>query len=420
NVEGAIREEREKATGHTLRVVARVKAEQRPEIVIYDADNPEKVLDVYHLPEGAFLEVQDGEAVKAGAILAKQPRKATGVTDIVGGLPRVTEILEARKPEDPAVLAEIDGIVEIDSGEQKRGKHAVKVTPIDGEGEPVVHWVPHGRRFLVHSGDHVQKGDRLVEGPLLPHDILRISGEAEVQEYLLREVQQVYRRQSVEINDKHIEIIVSQMSRRVEVTDSGDSEKLLPGQVLDRVEFRREIEQLKKCVKIKDPGDSEFQEGDLVPRDRVELHNEELKKAGQKPASTTKPKEPKSATRLFGITKAAVQSASFISAASFQETTKVLTEAALASKEDPLVGLKENVILGHLIPAGTGFRRLRDAEIRFLPEAMQKMAALGGDTETPEFRLLQGGDDGDGNGQATATAEDRSPSVSDSVGGSEE
>ncbi|HHK42559.1 MAG TPA: DNA-directed RNA polymerase subunit beta', partial [Planctomycetaceae bacterium] len=329
----------------------------------------------------------------------------------VGGLPRVTEILEARKPEEPAVLASISGIVRLglDTEETpagkgtkaktsralrpRPGKFPIRIVPVDEAGNPVgeaeVHWVPHGRRVLVHSGDFVRKGDRLVEGPLQPDDILEIAGEAEAQEYLLREVQQVYRSQSVEINDKHVEIIIAQMSRRVAITEPGDSQKLLPGQVVERVDFNREVKRLERCVKIVDPGDSEFAEGELVPRERVDVANEQLELSGKTPATVRDPKLPECAPRLYGISKAAVQSASFISAASFQETTKVLTEAALASKEDPLVGLKENVILGHLIPAGTGFRRFRDAELRFLPDAMRKLAALGGEVEEPSFRLLE-------------------------------
>ncbi len=403
------REEKD-SSGHVRRVIVEHKADKHPQIVIVDDEGNN--LDVYYLPERAFLEVEDGETVSAGQILAKTPREASGVGDIVGGLPRVTEIFEARKPKDPAVIAEIDGIVHIEK-EQRRGKRTIIVRNQE-TGREEVHLVPHGKRFLVHAGDFVRAGQALVDGPLLPHDILRVSGEEAVQRYLLHEIQQVYRSQRVEINDKHIETIVARMLRKVLVTDAGDS-KLLPGIVMDRGEFRRSNEQLAKCVKIKDPGDTPFEEDAIVPRDQFELENAQVEAHGGKPATCTQPKEAKSTPQLLGITKAAVQSESFISAASFQETTKVLTEAALASKEDPLVGLKENVILGHLMPAGTGFRSFRDAEIRFLPEALRGVAEAEPDEATvSSYPLLQGSDDG--NGQRDRGPEKTAPSLDEWLG----
>jgi DNA-directed RNA polymerase subunit beta' len=275
-------------------------------------DKDENPLGLYPIPEKAHIEVEDGEEISAGTMLAKTPREITGTQDITGGLPRVTEIFEARKPKDPAVISEIDGIVEL--GEKRRGKRTILVVNRES-GIQKEHLVPHGKHLRVHRGDRVRAGEPLVEGPLVPHDILRISGEDALQSYLLREVQNVYRSQNVSIDDKHIEIIVSQMLRKVRIDDPGDS-SLLPGFVVDRVHFREE--------------------------------NRTLIEGNKKPARA-KPV-------LLGITKAALQSDSFISAASFQETTKVLTEAALAAKRDPLIGLKENVILGHLVPVGTGFR----------------------------------------------------------------
>jgi DNA-directed RNA polymerase subunit beta' len=249
-------------------------------------------------------------------MLAKSPREIGGTQDITGGLPRVTELFEARKPKDPAVISEIDGFVEL--GEKKRGKRTIIVRALGPKGEVIEeqeHAVPQGKHLRVHKGDEVRAGDPLVDGPLVPHDILRIKGEESVQEYLLREIQNVYRSQGVTIDDKHVEIILGQMMRKVQVVDPGDSE-FLPGAVVDKFRFRRE--------------------------------NERLRKDRKKPATGQ--------TLLLGVTKASLSSESFISAASFQETTKVLTEAAIAGRKDHLVGLKENVILGHMVPTGTGFR----------------------------------------------------------------
>jgi len=211
---------------------------------------------------------------------------------------------------------------------------------------------------------------------LVPHDILRISGEEAVQRYLLREIQNVYRSQRVEIDDKHLEIIVAQMLRKVRVESVGDT-GLLPGSVIDKFEFRGKNQELMNCVKIKDPGDTDFRQGDIVPRDHFDAENLRVEEAAARKAEWVKPKPASASTQLLGITKAAGQSDSFISAASFQETTKVLTEAALAGKVDYLVGLKENVILGHLVPAGTGFKAHQEAEVRIRPEALEALAEKG-------------------------------------------
>jgi len=384
DIEESSREEKD-GSGHVRRVIVEHKADQHPQIIIEDKEG--NSLDVYYLPERAFLEVKEGAEINAGSNLAKTPREASGVSDITGGLPRVTEIFEARKPKDPAVIAEIDGVVEIEK-ETRRGKRTIIVRNAE-TGREEIHLVPHGKRFLVHAGDFVRAGQALVDGSLLPHDILRVSGEEAVQRYLLHEIQQVYRSQRVEINDKHIEIIVARMLRKVLLTDAGDS-KLLPGIVIDRGEFRKANDAMMACVKISDPGDASYEEGAIVPKDQFVESNAEIEVLGGKVAKHKKPKLAQAATQLLGITKASVQSESFISAASFQETTKVLTEAALASKEDPLVGLKENVILGHLIPAGTGFRTLRDSEIRFLPEALQEVSRDPDESVVSSFPLLQG------------------------------
>jgi DNA-directed RNA polymerase subunit beta' len=380
-----MREEKDQG-GNVRRVIIDHKGDLHPQVVIEDASG--KPLDVYYLPERAYIEVDEGKKVSAGTIIAKTPREASGIKDITGGLPRVTEIFEARKPKDPAVIAEVDGKVEI-LGEKKRGKRTIIVKSESGiERE---HLVPHGKRFLVHSGDFVRAGQSLVDGPLVPHDILRVSGEEAVQQYLVHEVQGVYRSQRVEINDKHIEIIIARMLRKVQIENPGDT-NLLPGSVMDRFEFRIANDNLAKCVKTSKKGDSDFEEGTIVPKDALEQVNAQIEALGGTPAKGSRPKRATASTQLLGITKAAVQSSSFISAASFQETTKVLTEAALAGKVDQLVGLKENVILGHLIPAGTGFRKFQESEVRIRPEALEALAAKRETTLVSSFPLLESAD----------------------------
>jgi DNA-directed RNA polymerase subunit beta' len=385
-VEGETMKEERDSSGTLRRSIIDFRGDLHPQIVIEDESG--KTLDVYYLPERAHIIVQEGDVISAGAAVAETPREAGGVSDITGGLPRVTEIFEARKPKDPAVLSEIDGIVEI-KNEKKRNKRTIIVRN-DEAGLEREHLVPPGKRFRVHSGDYVTAGQQLVDGPLVPHDILDVSGEEEVQRYLLQEVQQVYRSQRVEINDKHIEVIVARMLRKVKVEKPGDT-NLLAGMVLDRFDLRRVNEELEKCLKISDQGDSSFEKGAIVLKSHIEEENAKIEAAGGKIAKGTKPKPAESKAQLLGITKASVQSSSFISAASFQETTKVLTEAALAGKVDHLVGLKENVILGHLIPAGTGFRTFQDSEIQYNLEAMRQISAAPSQTLEASFPLLESG-----------------------------
>jgi len=298
------------------KVLIEHKGDLHPQIIIEDEKGNR--LAINPLPEKAYIEAENGQRVVAGMLLAKTPREIMGTQDITGGLPRVTELFEARRPKDPAVLSEIDGMVEL--GDKRRGKRTIIVK---GEGGMErEHLVPQGKNLRVHRGDQVRAGEALIDGPLVPHDILAIQGEKAVHNYLLREVQTVYRAQGVSIDDKHIEIILGQMMRKVQVEDPGDSD-FLPGAVVDKFRFREA--------------------------------NNRLRKERKKPATA--------APLLLGITKASLQSDSFISAASFQETTKVLTEAALAGKKDELVGLKENVILGHLVPTGTGFREYQKTRV---------------------------------------------------------
>jgi DNA-directed RNA polymerase subunit beta' len=400
-IEGETMRVEKEASGNIRRLIMEHKGDFHPQIVLEDPTG--KILDFNYLPEKAHIEVNEGDVVSAGTLLAKTPREVSGTQDITGGLPRVTEIFEARKPKDPAVIAEIDGHVEL-LGEKRRGKRTIIVRSESGiERE---HLVSHGKHLRVHAGDFVRAGEALVDGPLVPHDILRISGEEAVQQYLTREIQNVYRSQRVEINDKHIEIIVSQMLRKVRVETVGDT-GLLPGSVMDKFEFRQVNEELVKCLKISEKGDSDFEIGTIVPRDSLEQVNAQIEALGGAVCKGVRPKPASASTQLLGITKAAVQSSSFISAASFQETTKVLTEAALAGKVDNLVGLKENVILGHLIPAGTGFRTYQDAEIRIRPQALETLAVSKADVFASHFPLL----DGDGE-RAAGPATTQPPAAS--------
>jgi DNA-directed RNA polymerase subunit beta' len=349
------------------------KGDLHPQIVI--ENDRGQILATYYMPEKAYLEVREGNKVSAGTLLAKTPREVSGTQDITGGLPRVTEIFEARTPRDPAKMAEVAGVVRL--GEKKRGKRLIHVQPVDEAGRPVgeerEHQVPPGKHLRVHTGDRVKEGDRLVFGPLVPHEILKISGIEEVQRYLVHEVQSVYRSQRVDIDDKHIEIIVSQMLRKVKVETMGDT-GLLPGSVIDKFAFRAVNDRLRECVKIRDVGDSKFEAGKIVTKEAFEEERARLEEEGKELPTWEAPQPATCSTQLLGITKAAVQSDSFISAASFQETTKVLTEAALAGKVDYLVGLKENVILGHLVPAGTGFHSHQEAEVRLNAPALRTLA----------------------------------------------
>jgi DNA-directed RNA polymerase subunit beta' len=373
-VEGeTLRKERDPG-GAERWVIMEHKGDLHPQIVV--EDDKGQNLAFYYVPEKAHLEVREGQKVTAGALLAKTPREVSGTQDITGGLPRVTEIFEARRPREPAVMAEIAGIVRL--GEKRRGKRSILIQPVDEQGKPIGterdHLVPHGKHLRVHTGDYVKEGDPLVDGPLVPHDILRISGVEAVQNYLVREVQSVYRSQRVDIDDKHIENIVAQMLRKVKIETMGDT-GLLPGSVIDKFTFREVNDRLRECVKIKDPGESKYEAGKILTKEAYEEERARLEADDRKPPTFVPPAPATCSIQLLGITKAAVQSESFISAASFQETTKVLTEAALAGKVDYLVGLKENVILGHLVPAGTGFHSHQDAEVRINPQALEAMPA---------------------------------------------
>ncbi len=351
------------------RVVIEHKGDKHPRIVIEDKQG--KILEFHHLPAKARIEVKEGQEVKAGVLLARQSREMSGTQDITGGLPRVTEIFEARKPKEPAVMAEISGAVEL-ATDRRRGKMTITVKSESGMEKE--HHVPQDKQLLVHAGDYVTAGTPLTEGPLIPHDILRISGEEELQRYLLKEVQGVYRQQNVTINDKHIEVILGQMLRKVRVDGEGDS-AFTPQEVVDKHRFREENQRLATGVKIADPGDSDLLVGQVVSREEFGAKNDAVEATGGQPAKGRRPRPATGKTLLLGITKASLQSESFISAASFQETTKVLTQSSLAGQKDELIGLKENVILGRLIPAGTGFGSYQDLQLKYYAEPVEEAPA---------------------------------------------
>ncbi|MEJ2702547.1 MAG: DNA-directed RNA polymerase subunit beta' [Sedimentisphaerales bacterium] len=357
-----IEEERKGQAGKS--VVIEHKGDKHPQIIIEDAEG--KILDVHYLPAGARIEVVEAQQVQAGQLLAHQPRATGGTQDITGGLPRVTEGFEARKPKDPAAMAEISGRVELRS-DKRKGKMTITIRSESGMEKE--HHVPRDRHLNVHTGDFAEAGDALTDGPLVPHDILRIKGEEALQRYLTTEIQNVYRSQNVNINDKHIEIICSQMMRKVEIESVGDS-SFLPGEVVDKFVFRKENEKLTSSLKIAEVGDAaDLQVGQIIDKKELATINEKIGSIGGHAATGKKPKPATANTLLLGITKASLWSESFIAAASFQETTKVLTEASLAGKTDELHGLKENVILGHLIPAGTAFKPHLDIRVKHLVEA---------------------------------------------------
>lgn len=328
--EESVSEELDELTGLRQTVVIEDKEKKlHPHIEIVEGKGgKEKRLRDFVIPVGAQLTVEDGKKISAGTIIAKISREAYKTRDITGGLPRVAELFEARRPKDPATISEIDG--EVRFGDIKRGKREIRVvpkdTPADAEDPGQLYEIPAGKHLRVHAGDWVRAGDRLSEGPVNPHDILRIKGPRAVQEYLLNEVQEVYRLQGVKINDKHIGVIVRQMLQKVRVLESGDTE---------------------------------FLEGEHVDKQTFRESNDKAKKKKSAPAVS----EP----LLLGITKASLTTQSFISAASFQETTRVLTDAAIRGARDELLGLKENIIIGHLIPAGTGMYRYQEVEIEGAP-----------------------------------------------------
>jgi len=320
-IEGVtMKQEMDETTSQEAMVIIDHKEDLHPQIIISD-DHGEVVAN-YPIPSGAHIVLHEGDKIVAGTLMAKTPRKSAKTKDITGGLPRVAELFEARRPKDAAEISKIDGLV--DFGASVRGKRCILIKDTQ-TGMEEEHLIPIGRHVIVFKGDMVKKGQQLTEGPMDPHEILDVCGPQELQEHLVGEVQEVYRLQGVTINDKHIEIIVRQMLRKVRITEAGDTQ-FLWGEQVDKLEF--------------------------------EAENERVEKMGGKPAEAS--------PVLLGITKASLETDSFLSAASFQDTTRVLTEAATRSKIDNLRGFKENVIMGHIIPAGSGFDYHRKVSIKAL------------------------------------------------------
>ena len=322
-----------------------------PEAKIIDADG--NVLKTYALPINAHLMLEDDAEVKAGEVFVKITRSSSGgAGDITGGLPRVTELFEARNPSNPAVVSEIDG--EVHFGKVKRGNREISV--ISKLGEEKKYLVPLSKMILVQENDYVRAGTPLSDGAITPSDILNIMGPTAVQEYIVNEVQDVYRMQGVKINDKHFEVIVRQMMRKVNIVDPGDT-CFLEQQVVDKRDFMDENDRIWGKKVVVDAGDSEnLRPGQIITARKLRDENSALKRRDLRIVTVRDAVPATSEQILQGITRAALQTSSFMSAASFQETTKVLNEAAINGKTDTLEGMKENVICGHLIPAGTGLR----------------------------------------------------------------
>ncbi|MDR3227567.1 MAG: DNA-directed RNA polymerase subunit beta' [Prevotellaceae bacterium] len=361
------REESDEQTGFTEKVIIESREKNlNPIVQILDSKNAE--IKQYNLPVGAHIVVEEGQKVKAGDILVKIPRALGKAGDITGGLPRVTELFEARNPSNPAVVSEIDG--EVSLGKIKRGNREIIVTSKTGEEKRYL--VPLSRQILVQENDYVRAGTSLSEGAITPLDILSIQGPTKVQEYIVNEVQEVYRLQGVKINDKHFEVIVRQMLRKVEIIDPGDT-KFLPEQIVDKWGFMHENDWIYDKKVVEDGGDStEFKPGQIISARRLRDENSMLKRKDKKQVIVREAMPATSSQVLQGITRAALQTTSYISAASFQETTKVLNEAAIRGKTDTLEGLKENVICGHQLPAGTGSRRFDNLVVASM-EDYQKM-----------------------------------------------
>jgi len=307
----------------------------------------------YNMPVGSHLAISDGDKIVPGQILAKIPRSGNRTQDITGGLPRVTELFEARNPSNPAVVSQIDGVVTF--GGIKRGNREIHIESRDGTQKKYM--VPMSKHILVQDNDFIKAGHPLSDGAVTPGAILAIKGPSAVQNYLVNNIQEVYRLQGVKINDKHFEVIVRQMMKKVEIEDPGDTE-FLEQEIADKMEFNKSNDWIFDKKIIVDAGDSDvLRRGQRVTLRQIRDENSKLKRRDMTTVQYRDAIPATSRPVLQGITRASLSTESFISAASFQETTKVLNEAAISGKVDSLEGLKENVIVGHLIPAGTGMRR---------------------------------------------------------------
>jgi DNA-directed RNA polymerase subunit beta' len=338
-------------TGHVQKVIIESKDKNiTPSIIIVDSTGNEKM---FNLPNNAYLSVEENETVQPGTILAKISKQAAKSRDITGGLPRVTELFEARSPHNPAVVSEIEGIVKF--GARKKGSREIIVESLDGMDQKV-YSVAYGKHILVQEGDEIPAGEKITDGPTNPHDILQIKGTNAVQEYLVNEIQEVYRLQGVKINDKHIEVIVKQMLQKLKIISAGDT-KFIDEDYVDRIRVTDENTKIMGMVYIDNPGGSRFHTGQLITKAKLREVNSDLARKDKEPIVARDAEPATFENVLLGITQAALSTESFLSAASFQETTKVLTNAATEAKTDTLNGLKENVIMGHIIPAGTGLKK---------------------------------------------------------------
>ena len=344
------KEESDEQTGHREKVIIDTKDKTKNPAIVVEGKDASKS---YNIPVGAHLAVDKGDKIKAGQVLVKIPRKTGKSRDITGGLPRVTELFEARNPSNPAVVTEIDGVVTY--GGIKRGNREIFIESKDGVKKRYL--VPLSKHILVQDNDFIKAGEPLSDGAITPADILSIQGPTAVQEYLVNEIQEVYRLQGVKINDKHIEVIVRQMMQKVIIIDAGDT-NFLTNQVGDRFAFMEENDEILDKKVVVDSGDSEnLRPGQIITSRKLRDENSNLRRRDLKGVEVRNAEAAVSKPTLQGITQASLGTESFISAASFQETTKVLSEASIRGKSDSLMGLKENVIVGHLIPAGTGQRR---------------------------------------------------------------
>ena len=339
-------------------------------ILIVDDDN--NIKKQYNLPVGAHVMINEGDKVKVGDIIIKIPRAIGKSSDITGGLPRVTELFEARNPSNPAIVTEING--EVTMGKVKRGNREIIVTNRSGVQKSYL--VPLTKQIMVQENDYVKAGMRLSDGAVSPTDLLRILGPIKVQEYIVNEIQEVYRLQGVKINDKHFEIIVRQMMRKVQIVDPGDTE-FLQEELVDKWQFMDTNDAIYGKLYVVEAGDSQrFVPGDIITPRELRGENSSLERQGLKTIVVRDAKPATANQILQGITRAALKTNSFISAASFQETTKVLSEAAIRGRVDYLEGLKENVICGHAIPAGTGQKEFQEILVAPIAQTQQDLSEL--------------------------------------------
>jgi DNA-directed RNA polymerase subunit beta' len=370
------REESDEQTGHREKVIIDTR-DKTKNPVIQVADNKGNIIKGYNIPVGAHIAVEEGEKLQTGQVIAKIPRSTGKTRDITGGLPRVTELFEARNPSNPAVVTEIDGVVTL--GGVKRGNREMSIESKDGQVKKYL--VPLSKHILVQDNDFVKAGMPLSDGSISPADILAIKGPAAVQEYLVNGIQEVYRLQGVKINDKHFEVIVHQMMQKVSIEDAGDT-RFLEKEAVDSWDFMIENDEIFDKKVVVEPGDStSLKQGQIVSLRKLREENSALKRRDLKLVEVRDAIPATSSPILQGITRASLGTKSFISAASFQETTKVLNEAAIAGKKDNMLGLKENVIVGHLIPSGTGLREYENIRVGSQEEFDRLMASKTEDVE---------------------------------------